>query len=271
MNLLKKGLLGLVLVLSLTACSTSTTDVEDDATVVEDMSLQNILDAGTLIVGFTDYPPMGFMIDGEATGFDLDIAKEVVARLGIDAEFVYIDWDAKVMELNSGSIDVIWNGLTITEDRKKEILFSKPYFDNRVVMMTLSGSEVNAISDLAGLKVGVELQSSGQLALEENAVFADINEMVKFTTISEARLALETNQIDVIVADEIFARYAVSTDPSSYRVADEVFSSENYGIGFRLEDVALRDRIDEIIDEIAADGTGSEISTTWFGEDLLKR
>ena len=114
--------MGLVLVLSLMACSTST-DTQDN-------SLQDILDKGEIVIGFTDYPPMGFMVDGEATGFDLDIAKEVAERLGVNPVFQYIDWDAKVLELNSKAIDVIWNGLTITEERKNEILFSKPYFDN---------------------------------------------------------------------------------------------------------------------------------------------
>lgn len=264
MKLIKK-LLVLTFVLGfLVACSQA-------PAVSEDTSLKDVQDKGTLVIGFTEYPPMGFMENGEATGFDLEIAKEVCARLGVEPVFQYIDWDSKVMELNSKNIDVIWNGLTITEDRAKEILFSKPYFDNRIVILTKADSNVNAISNLASLNVGVEIQSSGQTALEGSDVFADLNEMVQFTTISEALMALNSGSIDAIVADEIFARYAVSKDASAYKVADEVFASENYGIGFRLEDVALRDKVDELIDEIAADGTGAEISTTWFGENLLVR
>lgn len=255
--------LGLILSLALFSCS-STSSLEDN-------SLQDILDKGELVIGFTDYPPMGFMVDNEATGFDLEIAKEVADRLGVKAVFQYIDWDAKVLELESKAIDVIWNGLTITEEREKEILFSKPYFDNRIVILTLKNSDIDVISDLAGLKVGVELQSSGQVSLEGNAVYSELEEMVKFTSISEALMALNANTIDAIVADEIFARYAVSKDSSNYQVASEVFGSENYGIGFRLEDLALRDRVDEIIDEMAEEGLGAEISMTWFGEDLLKR
>lgn len=257
------ALIGLVLVL-MAGCAAP---VEPSG----DKSLSDVIDKGTLVIGFTEYPPMGFMENGEATGFDLDIAKEVCERLGVEAVFQYIDWDSKVIELDNKNIDVIWNGLTITAEREEEILFSKPYFDNRVVILTLSGSTVDSISDLAGLKVGVEVQSSGQAALEGNAIFSSLNEMVKYTTITEAVLDLNANGIDAIVADEIFARYAISKDAGNYRVATEVFGSENYGIGFRLEDVALRDRVDELIDEIAADGTGSTISNTWFGEDLLKR
>jgi len=236
-----------------------------------DTSLTDVQEKGSLVIGFTEYPPMGFMLDGVATGFDLEIAKAVCAELGVEPVFQYIDWDAKVMELNAKNIDVIWNGLTITEDRAKEILFSKPYFDNRIVILTMADASTQAIADLTGLKVGVEIQSSGQSALEGNPIYSSLNEMVQFTTISEALMALQSGAIDAIVADEIFARYAVSKDSTSYRVAAEVFGSENYGIGFRLEDVALRDEVDAIIDAMAQDGRGASISTTWFGEDLLKR
>lgn len=258
-----KKLILFIVVMMLVACT--------QAPVEGDLSLKTIEDNGKMVVGFTEYPPMGFKENGEVTGFDIDIAKEVAERLGVEAEFVYIDWDAKVLELNGKNIDMIWNGLTITADREKEILFSKPYFDNRIVIISLNGSGIDQIADLSEMKVGVELQSSGQAAVEGNDVFASIDELVKYTTITEAILDLKAGGIDAIVADEIFARYAVSKEADQYQVASEVFNSENYGIGFRLEDVALRDKVDAIIDEMAADGTAAEISMKWFGEDLLKR
>lgn len=258
-----KKLILIIAMMMLVACT--------QAPVEGDLSLKTIEDNGKMIVGFTEYPPMGFKENGEITGFDIDIAKEVAERLGVEAEFVYIDWDAKVLELNGKNIDMIWNGLTITADREKEILFSKPYFDNRIVIISLNGSGIDQIADLSDMKVGVELQSSGQAAVEGNDVFVAIDELVKYTTITEAILDLKAGGIDAIVADEIFARYAVSKEADQYQVASEVFNSENYGIGFRLEDVALRDKVDAIIDEMAADGTAAEISMKWFGEDLLKR
>ncbi len=259
-----KKLLFILLAILLVGCQ---------AKVVEDVdnSLNNIIEKGKMIVGFTEYPPMGFKENGEVTGFDIDIAKAVGEKLGVEIEFVYIDWDAKVLELEAGNIDMIWNGLTITEDRKKEILFSKPYFNNRIVVLTLKDSPINSINDLSDKNVGVELQSSGQSALEASEVFGSINEMVKYTTITEAVLDLKAGGIDAIVADEIFARYAVSKEADAYKIPEDVFNSENYGIGFRLEDVALRDKIDEIIDGLAEDGTALEISLKWFGEDLLLR
>lgn len=259
-----KKLLFILLAILLVGCQ---------AKVIEDVdnSLNNIIEKGKMIVGFTEYPPMGFKENGEVTGFDIDIAKAVGEKLGVEIEFVYIDWDAKVLELEAGNIDMIWNGLTITEDRKKEILFSKPYFNNRIVILTLKDSPINSISDLSDKNVGVELQSSGQSALEASEVFGSINEMIKYTTITEAVLDLKAGGIDAIVADEIFARYAVSKEADAYKIPEDVFNSENYGIGFRLEDVALRDKIDEIIDGLAEDGTALEISLKWFGEDLLLR
>lgn len=259
-----KKLLFILLAILLVGCQAKEVEVGDN-------SLNNIVEKGKMIVGFTEYPPMGFKENGEITGFDIDIAKAVGEKLGVDIEFVYIDWDAKVLELEVGNIDMIWNGLTITEDRKKEILFSKPYFNNRIVILTLKDSMINSINDLAEMNVGVELQSSGQSALESSVVFESIEEMVKYTTITEAVLDLKAGGIDAIVADEIFARYAVSKEVDAYKIPDDVFNSENYGIGFRLEDVALRDKIDQIIDELAEDGTALEISLKWFGEDLLLR
>lgn len=262
-----KKLWVLMLMIVLVGCSaTVTPEVEGD------QSLQYILDRGKMVVGYTIYPPMGLKDEaGNVVGFDIDIAREVAERLGVELELVEIDWDAKTLELDAKNIDMIWNGLTITEPRKLEILFSKPYFDNRIVIMTNSQSDINSIQDLAGKKIGVEVSSSGQSALEGNAVFASLTEMVKFDKINEAVLDLQAGNIDAIVADEIFARYAVSKTADLFKVADEVFNSENYGIGFRLGEVALRDRIDAIIDEMAADGTASQISIEWFGEDLLLR
>ena len=258
-----KKLVWIGLIFLLTGCTTSTAE--------GDTSLQDILDSGVMVVGYTEYPPMGFSENGEVTGFDIDIAREVALRLGVDVEFVYIDWDAKELELSSNNIDMIWNGLTITEARKEQILFSKPYFDNRIVILSLVEANINAIADLEGMLVGVELSSSGQLALEGHAIFESIDDLIKYTTITEAILDLKAGGIDAIVADEIFARYAVSKENNAYKIALEVFNFENYGIGFRLTDASLRDRIDEILDEMAADGTAREISIKWFGEDLLLR
>ena len=169
------------------------------------------------------------------------------------------------------NIDVIWNGMSITPDREKEMLFSKPYFDSHIAILVKADSTINSIADLAGKKVGVEIASASADAVEANAIFSSLDEEVKYQTITEAILALNSDGIDAIVADEIFARYAVAKDAAAYRIADESFASDKYGIGFRLGDVALRDKIDATLDEMAADGTAKDISVKWFGADLLLR
>lgn len=262
---MKKILLLSLLLVVLVGCASQS------AQEGEDISLQYILDQGVMIIGYTEYPPLGFKEDGVVMGFDIDVAKEVAKRLGVEAEFVYIDWDSKNFELNAKNIDMIWNGFTITEARREEVLFSKPYFDNRIVILSKDDLAVDTIADLAGLKVGVELTSSGQIALEKNDIFDKLDEMVKYTTITEAILDLRAGGIDAIVADEIFARYAISKETQSYVIASEVFQCENYGIGFRLNDFLLQEKVDEILDEMAQDGSALLISKKWFNEDLLKR
>ncbi|MEI7668384.1 MAG: amino acid ABC transporter substrate-binding protein [Erysipelotrichaceae bacterium] len=250
-----------VLILMVGCTSTNNTDT----------SLKTIKDKGVLVVGYTEFPPMGFTENGVATGFDVDLAREVASRMGVDVTFQYIDWDAKVLEL-ANNVDVIWNGLTITPERKLEMTFSKPYLNNRIVILTLADSTINSLADLADKKVGVELDSSGQIAVVDNAsVAGSITELVKYSNYVEAVLDLNAGGIDAVVVDEIFARYAMSQKSGAYRIANEVFNSENYGLGFRLGDIKLQTEVDKILDEMIADGTAATISVKWFGEDIIVR
>lgn len=237
-----------------------------------DESLENILEEEVLVVGHTDYPPFGMLDDGESIGFDIDMAEELTNRLGVELETKYIDWDSKQFELDNKNIDAIWNGFTITPAREKEVTFTKPYFDNHIVMMSLKGNSYESLDDLKDKRVGVELQSSGQIAVEEREdVYESIDEMMKYTSVSEALLALKAGGIDVIVVDENFARYVSSKESELYEISDARFNPENYGIGLRKGSEKLAERMDEIIDEMIEDGTASEISKKWFGEDLISR
>ncbi|MCF7942265.1 MAG: transporter substrate-binding domain-containing protein, partial [Spirochaetia bacterium] len=129
-------LLALCLVLLMTGCAK-----ESDT----DESLKYILDKGTFVLGLDDsFPPMGFRgEDGEITGFDIDLAREVCTRMGVELKLQPIDWDAKILDLNSGDIDVIWNGLTITEDRQEKINFSKPYIANKQIIIVQAASGID--------------------------------------------------------------------------------------------------------------------------------
>lgn len=255
----------LVLFILLAGCSAESENTTDD-------SLEAILEEEVFVLGHTDYPPFGMLDEGESIGFDIDMAEEVTKRLGVELETKYIDWDSKQFELDNKNIDAIWNGFTITEAREKEVTFTQPYFDNHIVMMSLKGNTYESLDDLAGKVVGVELQSSGQIALEEKEdVNASLKEMMKYTSVSEALMALKTGGIDVIVVDENFARYVSSKESELYEISEARFNPENYGVGLRKGSVALAEKIDEIIDEMIEDGSAGEISKKWFGEDLISR
>lgn len=249
-------------------------DVSDDSadTAAEDTSLQDVLDKGYFTLGLDDsFPPMGFRDEsGEIVGFDIDLANEVASRMGVDLKIQPISWDAKTMELNNGNIDVIWNGLTITDDRKEEMSFSKPYLNNNQIIIVNADSDIDTKADLEGKKVAVQLDSSAQKAVEANkTVTASLAELVKFDDNQTAIMDLETSGVDAVVVDQILGRYIIAKKPDSFKVASEDFGSELYGIGFRLEDNAFREEVDRILDEMRADGKTAEISTQWFGEDIV--
>ena len=209
------------------------------------------------------------MKKGELTGFDVDLAREVARRLGIEVRFQPIDWDAKVLELNSGSIDMIWNGLSITNSRLKEMVFSKPYLENTQMVMVAKGSWIKNINDLEGLKVGAQITSAAQDAVEASSIYSKLGELVKFDNFNSALLELQNKTVDAVVIDEIMGRYIMSLNPSLYEALEDNFGEETYGIGFRLESSNLKDKIDETLASMIMDGKAVEISVKWFDEDIF--
>jgi polar amino acid transport system substrate-binding protein len=234
---------------------------------------EEIEDRGYFIVGLDDtFAPMGFRDDdGELVGFDVDLAKEVSERLGVEVRFQPIDWDAKVLELNGGSIDMIWNGLTITDARKEEMLFSNAYIANTQMIMVQAGSDIDLINDLSGTRVGVQVSSASEEAVMANSINEDFSELLKYDTYNLALLELENGTVDAVVIDQIMGRYIMSLNPGVYEVASENFGEEEYGVGFRLESSDIRDKINDTLQAMIDDGTASEISIRWFGEDIFLR
>jgi polar amino acid transport system substrate-binding protein len=237
-----------------------------------DSSLEYIIDKGELVLGLDDsFPPMGFRgEDGEIVGFDIDLAREVAARMGVELRLQPIDWDAKVLDLNSRDIDVIWNGLTITPERQEQITFSKPYIANRQIVIVQQGSGISTKADLAGAVVGIQLGSSAQNAVESDpAVLESFAELARYQDNVQALLDLEVGRVDAVVVDEILGRYYISQRPGTFAVAEEYFAEEQYGIGFRKGEEAFAARVDEVLDAMVADGTAADISHKWFEEDVL--
>ncbi len=227
-----------------------------------------------IVIGLDDnFPPMGFRNDkNELIGFDIDLAKEAGKRLGVEVSFKPIDWSAKESELNGSRIDVLWNGLTITEERKANILFTKPYLENRQIIVVTEKSPITTKSQLAGKVVGVQDGSSAVEAIQKDAVTSkSIKEIKKFGDNVTALMDLSVGRLDALVVDEIVGRYYTGKKPGEYRVLDENFGTEDYGVGTRKTDTELAAKLDKALDAMKADGTTAKISTQWFGTDIVKK
>ena len=174
--------------------------------------IKSVMDKDEIIVGLDDaFAPMGFKNEsGEIVGFDVDLAKEVGQRLDKEVIFQPIDWSMKESELNSGNIDFIWNGYTITEERKEKVDFSEAYLNNKQVIVTLVATDINSKSDLAGKKVGAQSESSAIEAMEKDMeLYESFNggEAITFEDNNQALMDLEAGRIDAVVADEILVKY----------------------------------------------------------------
>ncbi|PHV70523.1 amino acid ABC transporter substrate-binding protein [Sporanaerobium hydrogeniformans] len=243
---------------------------------VTSSTLDSTLDKDTLIIGLDDtFAPLGFRdTNGELTGFDVEVAKAIGEKLGKEITFQPIDWSMKETELNAGNIDLIWNGYTITEERKEKVSFSKPYLKNTQAIVTLADSTIATKADLAGKKVGAQNESSAIDAMEaEPEVYASFEsgEAYTYEDNNQALMDLEAGRIDAVVADEILLRYYLSLKGAEkYNVLTENFGDEEYGVGMRKDDQKMVDAFNKAYDELKAEGTLAEISTKWFASDITQ-
>ena len=230
--------------------------------------------AQAIVIGLDDnFPPMGFRDDkGELVGFDIDLAREAGKRVGVEVQFKPIDWSAKEAELSGKRVDVLWNGLTITEERKANILFTTPYLENRQIIVVTDKSPITGKAQLAGKVVGVQDGSSAVEAIEKDAAAAKaIKELKKFGDNVTALMDLSAGRLDALVVDEVVGRYYTAKKPGEYRVLEENFGTEDYGVGTRKDDTELMAKLQKAMDEMKADGAAATISTKWFGKDIVKK
>lgn len=232
------------------------------------------LDKDTLVVGLDDtFAPMGFRDEnGEITGFDVDLAKAMGEKLGKTIEFQSIDWNMKETELNSGNIDFIWNGYSISDERKKQVDFSVPYLKNKQIIITLADSDINTKADLEGKVVAAQTGSTAVDAIEAESEVMDTfkyGKPVTYESNNDVLMDLEAGRIDAAVADEIIIRYYISKKgEEKYKILDENFGEEEYGVGMRKGDTPMVEAFNKAYEELKEDGTVGEISTKWFGEDI---
>ena len=187
--------------------------LEDEAIPEGDDSLEKISQKGKLVMGLdASFPPMGFLNENnEIVGFDVDLAREVCKRLGVELVLQPINWAAKEMELNSGNIDCIWNGMSIDNERLAAMFIPKAYLANAQVMIAADSSSIQKISDMAGKKVGLQTGSTALSAVEKTEVFSQIGELVQYEDNVACYLDLKAGRIDVMVVDEVVGRYLIRT------------------------------------------------------------
>lgn len=226
-----------------------------------------------IVIGLDDnFPPMGFRDEkGQLVGFDIDMAREAATRLGVEVEFKPIDWNAKEAELNGQRVDALWNGLTITDERRKNIGFTAPYMENHQIIVVQGDSAIKTKADLAGKLVGVQDGSSAIDAINRDAATASsFKELKKYGDNVTALMDLATGRVEAVVLDEVVGRYYTAKRPGEYAVLDEHFGTEDYGVGVRQADTELLARLDKALADMKADGSGARIAEQWFGKNILK-
>ena len=225
------------------------------------------------IVGFdAEYPPYGYldMATNDYTGFDLELAQELCNRRGWTLVKKPINWDNKDAEIDSGSIDCIWNGMTYT-GREALYTWSDPYVNNSIVMCVLADSDIQSLADLAGKVVITQTESSAQTALEGEelaalrATFADLQLNPSYNTCFQD---MQAGAVDAIAVDIGVAQYQMKNNPDKFRILDEEVSKEQYAIAFKLGNEELRNQVQETYDEMLADGTVMEIAQHYADDNL---
>lgn len=227
-----------------------------------------------LVIGLDDaFAPMGFRDEnGDLVGFDIDLANAVGEDLGMEVEFKPIDWNAKDMELKSGNIDCVWNGMSITPDRKENMSLSNKYLNNKIVLMSLeSGSvDVTKPEELANLKIGTQVDSSALEMLKKNECYdqfaANISE---YDTYDSAIMDLKAGRVDVIAVDQVLGNYTNKNLGGEMKECTYSLGDDFYVIGFAKDNEALRDKVNDAIKAVIDNGKAEEISKTWFGKNIV--
>jgi len=261
-----------------TAVTAASSEAESEAASAEETSAEEASEAGTeavtagatFTVGFDqDFPPMGFIgNDGEYTGFDLALARETATRLGLEFVPQPIAWDSKDMELDSGNVDCIWNGFTMN-GREDNYTWTDAYMNNEQVFVVLADSEIQMVADLAGKVVAVQVDSSAEAALKDDpdlvATFGTLQTVPDYNT---ALQDLQMGAVDAVAMDSIVAGFQIEQRGDGFRWLDETLAAEQYGVGFKKGNTELRDQVQKVLEEMAADGTLAKISEEWFSKDI---
>ncbi len=231
-----------------------------DSTASEGGDWQYIADKGNFVAGITLFEPMNYYDEnGELTGFETEFTKAVCEKLGVEAKFQEIEWDKKEIELNAKTIDAIWNGLTVTEERKENMGFSKSYVRNKQVVVIKADNKDKYTDEasMAGASCAAESDSAGQTAIETSPVLSQ-NEFVGASAQKDVLLEVKAGTVELGVLDYVMAKASIGegTDYSDLMIVEGVeLAPEEYAIGMRKGDTETIEKVNGAIDELVADGT----------------
>ena len=270
---LKKVLLGAVAIVGaavLVACGSSSKDSNTSDkwdTYESDKSIT---------IGFDNtFVPMAYEDDkGQTVGFDIDLANAVFAEYGIKVKWQSINWDMKETELNNGTIDLIWNGYSVTDERQEKVLFTDPYMMNEQVLVTKKSSGIDSFSAMKDKVLGAQSGSSGYEAFNSKPeVLKDIvkgNDATQYETFTQALIDLENDRIDGLLIDKVYANYYLEQEGQldNYNIISSEFDGEDFAVGARKSDTTLVKKINEAFKELYKNGKFQEISDKWFGDDV---
>ncbi|MDU3712588.1 MAG: amino acid ABC transporter substrate-binding protein [Streptococcus mitis] len=270
----KKIVLVLVsfLTLFLTACTQKASDPKQD-------NWDKYQEQGSITIGFDNtFVPMGFEeMNGQYTGFDIDLAEAVSEKLGFKVQFQPIDWDMKETELQNGTIDAIWNGYSATDERREKVAFSIPYMENQQVLVTKKSKQIHSVEDMKDKTLGAQAGSSGYLDFEAQPDL--LKNRVKdqkanqYQSFNEALIDLKNDRIDALLIDRVYANYYLQSEGilNDYNVFSAGFESESFAVGVRAADKRLLTALNQSFIELYQEGKFQEISHKWFGEDVATK
>lgn len=233
----------------------------------------------TITVGLDDtFVPMGFRNkEGQITGYDVDLAREVFKQYGIKVNFQPIDWLMKETELRNGTIDLIWNGYSVTPQRARVVAFSKPYFSNGQVLVTLRANNILKPADLENKILGVQSSSTGATDLDAQPKilkrYIANQQPIYYDTFMNSVNDLNAGRIQAILIDRVYADYYIShlSNPHKYRIIESNFPVDQFAVGLRQSDVTLQKKINVALEHLKANGKLAQLNEKWFGKTTLKQ
>ena len=261
--------LTLILTFLLSACSSDVSDPSLDNWSKYEAKKQ-------ITIGFDNtFVPKGFeQKDGTYAGFDIDLANAVFKEYGIEVKWQPIDWDMKETELTNGTIDLVWNGYSATDERMEKVQFTIPYMKNEQVLVSKKSSHISQPSDMAGKVLGAQTGSSGYVAFESNPeilkTFVKNHTATQYQSFNEALIDLQNDRIDGLLIDRVYANYYLTEEGilDQYSVFSVGFESEAFAVGARKADHTLVEKVNAAFGKLYQEGKFQKIAKKWFGEDI---